>query len=772
MGTAAALTVRGFIPCAPERPSVAITVQALEFYRVAHARCPQLAIEAFVKTLCDLHSLPYRPYLRTQFSIAYDLYLDLRRSAERLVLVALERDKPKWCLKHACPACMYTLEGEDDLIFKMLVTMDGNDSLKRVLRRERVVQEDGQEKVVGQSAEQEDNRDVGEGYFLTRARVNRWAKDRMGKLLPMDDNVRVYLLLLLRLADSEQGIPNPCAPRWQNMIEDITSKMWGVFDETGIFLCICRHGFILLIVDMIKSGELSKYPLAVIEELLMHFGEGLGAGYDIGCNFKITVKHSALGPAAERLCLRCLVGSFHGHAHNRLCQLQHLPTYVKGMGLEDLEGCEHCFSRSNGLARSCRYASRFHRQQEISAYFKHNDAFETYASLSGLLCKKYKSALAILETEPALPETMSRHGIEDITDFETALKDEEAFLLDLRESSKSKEETTEMEYLRRLEKLEDDLSALFIFIHFYSLTPLNIKLRHVQELVKREMAVVHDVESELLVVARWTRDSPEWQATVDAVRSHAFRKAVDGLELLVVQRLLELTKMNRSGTGYKMRKHIAKALQARSKAIRSAIKRYNSAAAAMFPPKPTLSWEEVVHYTFLSDFDLLRDDKNTLQGKRWATPMFRFIMDNFFKIERAREEVQRLNIEICRVVTWIRDEGRFLRSKERALRNSGDLELAWSIFNKVHMERFQELVKMDGFTGSLEPGTSVEKWPAMDDSEVEMEVDELQSGQPDVDDEEYLAGQEDDQQEEVSDLFYQISRLGLDPAQRGQLLDD
>jgi len=32
--------------------------------------------------------------------------------------------------------------------------------------------------------------------------------------------------------------------------------MWGIFDETGIFLSLCRHGFTLVITDMIQSGEL------------------------------------------------------------------------------------------------------------------------------------------------------------------------------------------------------------------------------------------------------------------------------------------------------------------------------------------------------------------------------------------------------------------------------------------------------------------------------------------------------------------------------------
>jgi hypothetical protein len=40
------------------------------------------------------------------------------------------------------------------------------------------------------------------------------------------------------------------------MKEEITKKMWGIFDETGIFLALCRHGFSLVIADMVQSGEL------------------------------------------------------------------------------------------------------------------------------------------------------------------------------------------------------------------------------------------------------------------------------------------------------------------------------------------------------------------------------------------------------------------------------------------------------------------------------------------------------------------------------------
>src|ERR1700761_2061597 len=76
-----------------------------------------------------------------------------------------------------------------------------------------------------------------------------------------------------------------------------------------------------------------------------------------------------------------LVGAFHGHAHNRLCQTRHLMTYVDGVGTEDLEGCEGFFSKSNALASSTRHATAFHRQQAITTYLEHMDTFETYEKL-------------------------------------------------------------------------------------------------------------------------------------------------------------------------------------------------------------------------------------------------------------------------------------------------------------------------------------------------------------------------------------------------------
>ncbi|KAF8171730.1 hypothetical protein K438DRAFT_1981881 [Mycena galopus ATCC 62051] len=409
-GVAPALIMEGLMPCAPTSPTVAIKIRVLETYHVTHVRCPHLAIQAFVKSLCDIHRVPYRPYLCQQSSIAYDLYLDSRRRTEERMMNSLGRDST-WRLKHACPACTYKLEGEDALIFEMLTTMDGNDSLKRVLRREKATSKMG-EPVLGKSRERVDNRDAGDGYYISRERVERWVRDRVADKLPMQPE--------------EMDKDNPCVDRWKNMINDVTSRMWGIFDETGIFLAL------------------------LVKELLDAFGLKLGASYNVGCHFEATVTNSGLGNEVREKKLKCLVGSFHGHAHNRLCQLQFLATYVEGMGLEDLEGCEHFFSCSNGLAKSCCYASRFHRQQEITTYAKHFDSFETYANLSKFLCS---NALAILKTEAPLRTWMRQEGVDSVDRFGEWLAEETTYLKGLKSAPKTNNESLEMEYVQRLVNL-------------------------------------------------------------------------------------------------------------------------------------------------------------------------------------------------------------------------------------------------------------------------------------------------------------------------------
>ncbi len=81
-------------------------------------------------------------------------------------------------------------------------------------------------------------------------------------------------------------------------------------------------------------------------------------------------------------------------------------------------------------------------------------------------------------------------------------------------------------------------------------------------------------------------------------------------------------------------------------------------------------------------------------------------------MERAREEIVQLNIEIRRLITFICDEDEYLEAK-RVEWEAKDVRIAVQIdiyrrsklrFNAQHLARLTKLSRMAGFTGTILPG--------------------------------------------------------------------
>lgn len=140
--------------------------------------------------------------------------------------------------------------------------------------------------------------------------------------------------------------------------------------------------------------------------------------------------------------------------------------------------------------------------------------------------------------------------------------------------------------------------------------------------------------------------------------------------------------------------------------------KYNAAATALRPPRTELSWDEVVEYAFLADFDLLRDARQDIRSRPWATPAARQAMDGYFKLLRADEEITRLNLEIRRFLTFMRDEDAELCSKEKEV-GLTDPALAYQIrvhrtyfsrFSARHLKNLTAIRQLPGFTGDMSCG--------------------------------------------------------------------
>ncbi|EKM48880.1 uncharacterized protein PHACADRAFT_59495, partial [Phanerochaete carnosa HHB-10118-sp] len=134
-------------------------------------------------------------------------------------------------------------------------------------------------------------------------------------------------------------------------------KMWKIFKETGIFVAACRHGFMLWIIDMMHSGELAKYLLAIISKILENLGDDIMIAYDIGCTTETTVSRSSLGLKFCHKRAKFCISAFHAYTHNHVCQMHYHPNNIDGMGIKDVESLERGFGGSNQLAPIIRYMS-------------------------------------------------------------------------------------------------------------------------------------------------------------------------------------------------------------------------------------------------------------------------------------------------------------------------------------------------------------------------------------------------------------------------------
>lgn len=193
----------------------------------------------------------------------------------------------------------------------------------------------------------------------------------------------------------------------------------------------------------------AKYPLAIVAKALQVFDSQWLLGYDIGCTFGSTIKHSSLGPEFRQKKCRACVNAFHGYTHNAACQRSHHPLNIVGMGLKDLETLERLFSASNQLASLTRYMSPYRRRVFIDMFFQQWDR-DKYQNLATFLHNNYLQALKIIEEEGADFESdLTLKGL-TVEDLEGYFDDETKHLKEL--GKEAEEDIHAAAYVEQLQK--------------------------------------------------------------------------------------------------------------------------------------------------------------------------------------------------------------------------------------------------------------------------------------------------------------------------------
>jgi hypothetical protein len=101
---------------------------------------------------------------------------------------------------------------------------------------------------------------------------------------------------------------------------------------------------------------------------------------------------------------------------------------------------------------------------------------------------------------------------------------------------------------------------------------------------------------------------------------------------------------------------ISKSLSVRSKLLKSAVVKYNTLARSANPPRLELTTRDVMEMTKAADFRLLCESRHDILAQKWARPEIREATNHALRVDHAREELIRIQVEARRLQTWMRDE--------------------------------------------------------------------------------------------------------------------
>ena len=150
----------------------------------------------------------------------------------------------------------------------------------------------------------------------------------------------------------------------------------------------------------------------------------------------------------------------------------------------------------------------------------------------------------------------------------------------------------------------------------------------------------------------------------------------------------------------------------RSESVKNAINRYNQQAVLLDPPTRTVNWQDIANYTHVGEFEMLRIARWDIRWEKWVQKAYCDAGIKYFKLCWAREELQRLNVEVRRLLTWIHDENEHMQQVINHLVSdephlADELHKRWvmrSAVNRVHLERLKLLQCEEYYTGPRDCG--------------------------------------------------------------------
>ncbi|KAF8577076.1 hypothetical protein K439DRAFT_1622359 [Ramaria rubella] len=188
------LIIHGLLGTVPVHPTLAIPITTLKLYH---------RIQQWVKVLCDLSNINYRPAIQDQFSDAFDMYLVILCQVDQAIKNKLAR--------------------EPELNPLVMGAIDGNNSLKRFVREDRHL----------------DTLTFESDYFISHEYVDQFKNEFKRK-----PSAKVDVETEGDPTDGHSGEAT-CANHWRAATVNTIKGVSKTFTESGVFVSViqCQISF-------------------------------------------------------------------------------------------------------------------------------------------------------------------------------------------------------------------------------------------------------------------------------------------------------------------------------------------------------------------------------------------------------------------------------------------------------------------------------------------------------------------------------------------------
>ncbi|PLW41068.1 hypothetical protein PCASD_07971 [Puccinia coronata f. sp. avenae] len=472
-----------------------------------------------------------------------------------------------------------------------------------------------------------------------------------------------YILRQEQAQKKTQTQKDHCSTQHKAADDKRNASTWKGCDDTGLMGTCCRHDSLIYYCNINRAGEGRGLPVAILTRLYKDINPNVNLRvlYDIGCSLEKFISLRKMFPEDIHR-TKFATSIFHSYVHEWECQLKYNPRYNVGWGMSDGEGLERLWSYLSALVSPLRYATRNHRLNSLH----HRSIFHN--AIVCTLRRKFIHAFAHRKHNQDLLDKLSAEANKHIQPQSNFSADFFKLQWQLQTTFESQKHTDKevqkklADFFERGELLKDSANTFVATLACQDSDTdqshtINI-LQQIRDLQSAQDAEAAEIGGEFGDLDPANKEQQRMKILLWSAKSALFKAAV---ELQAETQPLRASKDRGERLGTRLKEKIYAAIKRRKKGVVKAIqtfcKRRTAYLKAYAPAELELNENQDFDYNDFMKMGLehpfWNDGYLCLSRDPWAVdPVVRTGIHAVLGLERSSEEVQQLQSELRRALSW------------------------------------------------------------------------------------------------------------------------